>query len=218
MVPVKRSDIDYSAKKRYRDEEDVAQYEQLRFSSLVGRYRYYREQRAVSSLIEALPNNILIADCPCGNGRWWNLLVLRANRIVAIDLSPAMLDAAKRRAHDLKAPIEICRGSAEDIPVRDKVVDYSFCHALTKHLPIPIQYQVLMELSRISREGIICTFGIFSHITYEFWRHRKINESFPVWPEALQWMAEAANLRIVKKIKCTTPVGVEHTVLFKVER
>lgn len=218
MPTDKRSSIDYSAKKRYRDKEDVAQYEQLRFTTLLGKYRYYREQKAVSALIEYLPNNISIADCPCGNGRWWNLLARRATRIAALDLSPAMLNTAKKSACDFKIPIEICRASAEDIPLRDKVVDYSFCHALTKHLPVPVQYQVLKELSRISREGIICTFGIFSHFTYEFWRHRKLEESFPVWPEALQWMAEAANLRIVMKKKCTTPLGVEHTVLFKVDR
>ena len=144
MPADKRSDIDYSAKKKYRDKEGVAQYEQLRFSSLLGKYRYYREQKAVSALIEALPSNILIADCPCGNGRWWDILARRATRITALDLSPTMLNAAKERARAFKIPIEIFRASAEDIPLRDKVVDYSFCHALTKHLPIPIQYQVLI--------------------------------------------------------------------------
>ena len=107
MPADKRSGIDYSAKKKYRDKDDVAQYEQLRFSTLLGKYRYYREQKAVSALIEDLPNNISIADCPCGNGRWWNLLARRATRIAALDLSPAMLNSAKKSACDFKIPIEI---------------------------------------------------------------------------------------------------------------
>lgn len=216
MAEDKQLSVDYSARHRYRDKNGVDQYEKLRFSGLLGRYRHYREQKAVSALVEALPNNISIADCPCGNGRWWYLLSRRSDRIIAMDLSQAMLEAAKKRAKEFEIDIEITNGDAEDIPLADKVVDYAFCHALTKHLPIPVQYKVLTELSRISRSGVICSFGVFSHVTYEFWRRRNLVESFPIWPEALQWMASAAMLRIVTLRKCTTPIGVEHTVLFDV--
>ena len=110
-------------------------------------------------------------------------------------------------------------GKAEKLPLPDKSVDYVFSHALTKHLPVPIQYHVLKEFSRISRLGVVCSFGVFTHVSYEFWRRRRLVESYPVFYEELEWMAEFAGLRVVKKIKCTTNLGTENTVLLqKVER
>jgi hypothetical protein len=36
-----------------------------------------------------------------------------------------------------------------------------------------------------------------------------------VFLEELQWMAKEANLVIKAKAPCTTPIGVEHLVLFE---
>jgi len=214
MEPNKELPIDYSAKRRYRGESDVARYEELRFSGWLGRHRFSREQKAISALIMSLPANISMLDCPSGNGRWWKLLARRANRIIAIDLSPTMLKYSGQRIPSIDVEVEIYEAGVESLPLSDNSVDYSFCHALTKHLPIPVQYGVLMELARVSSRGVICSFGILSHLTYEFWRRRKLQESYPVFPEELQWMAEAAKLRIEAVRKCSTLIGVEHTVLF----
>ncbi len=214
MMPIRKPDFHYSAKDRYKCENGVEEYEKLRFSGILGRYRYHREQKAVSSLVDLLPNDILIADCPCGNGRWWEVLARRANHIIALDTSPAMLAYGKKRSTGFNIEITVQECNAENIFLPDCSVDYVFSHALTKHLPVPIQYNVLSEFSRISRLGVICSFGIFSHLTYEFWRHRNLEESYPVFLEELEWMAKAANLRLHAMRKCTTPIGVEHTVLF----
>ena len=105
--------------------------------------------------------------------------------------------------------IEICQGEAECLPLADGSVDYTFSHALTKHLPVPIQYAVLAEFARIARLGVICSFGVFSHLTYEFWRRRQLKESYPVFLEELncdekryQEIAEQTILKInQEKIK-----------------
>ena len=51
-------------------------------------------------------------------------------------------------------------------------------------------------------------------IRYAIWRRRNIEESYPVFLEELQWMAKAAGLKIRTMKKCTTPIGVEFSVLF----
>ncbi len=212
----KQYNIDYSAKEAYRDEAVVERYEEDRFSSLLGKYRYYREQKAVSALVDKLPSGISLVDCPCGNGRWWDVLAKKADHIIGLDVSPAMLDAARRKASVFEIDIDVQKGDAEALPLGDNCVDYTFCHALTKHLPIPVQWQVLEELSRISKKGIICSFGIFNHLTYECWRWRNVKESYPIWPEQLEWMATEANLEVVKMRSCTTSIGVEKSILFRV--
>jgi len=192
----------------------VEDYEKDRFSGVLGNYRYIREQRAVSSLVEMLPDGASIVDCPCGNGRWWPILTKKAKYIIAFDISKGMLHLAEKRVKESNIKIDLKEGEAENLPLDSNSIDYVFSHALTKHLPVPIQYDVLAEFARISRYGVICSFGIFSHITYEFWRHRHLKESYPVFFEELEWMAAAASLKIKTIRKCTTPIGVEHTVLF----
>ena len=134
--------------------------------------------------------------------------------IIALDISQGMLHYAKERAKQFNIEIEVMEGDAENLLLDSNSVDFVFSHALTKHLPIPIQYEVLTEFSRIARFGIICSFGIFSHLSYEFWRRRNLRESYPIILEELQWMSKAAGLKIRTMRKCTTPIGVEHVVLF----
>ena|SRR5680860_32253 len=204
----------YAARESYQHGADKDAYERERFSGILGRYRYAREQRAINALVDMLPQGISVADCPCGNGRWWSALAKRANRIIAVDISRGMLEFAQELATEFAIDIEVRQGDAENLDLRDGSVDYTFSHALTKHLPIPVQYQVLSEFSRISRSGVICSFGVFSHLTYEVWRRRNIEESYPTFFEELKWMAEEAGLSIRAMRKCTTPVGVEYSVLF----
>ena len=206
--------LEYSAKDGYQSYEAGAVYEKERYSGFLGRYRFEREQRAVTEIVDLLPNNVTIADCPCGIGRWWDVLSRRANRIIAMDISEGMQRHAAELAKPLDLNVEVMAGDAENIDLPNDSVDYVFSHALTKHLPVPIQYNVLAEFSRISKSGVICSFGVFSHITYAIWRRRNIEESYPVFLEELQWMAKAAGLKIRTMKKCTTPIGVEFCVLF----
>lgn len=204
----------YSAKEAYNHGASREEYEKSRFSGLLGRYRYAREQNAVASLVDRLPQGLTILDCPCGTGRWWPMLSRRAEKIVAMDISPGMLDFARKEERSLGIEIEVRQGDAEKLDLADDSVDYTFSFALTKHLPIPLQYKVLAEFARVSRKGVICSFGIFSHLTYEFWRRRSLVESYPTFKEELFWMAHAAGLKVEEMRKCTTPIGVEHVVLF----
>ncbi len=211
----REQNLEYSAKHSYQSGSVKEQYEKERFSGVLGRYRYAREQRAVTSIVNMLPKNVSITDCPCGSGRWWPVLAERANHIIAIDVSEGMLKIAKDESKNYDLEIDVREGDAECLDLENESVDYVFSHALTKHLPIPIQYKVLAEFSRISRKGVICSFGIFSHVTYEFWRHRHIEESYPTYIEELRWMAESAGLNIRTMRKCTTLLGVEYSVLFE---
>lgn len=205
----------YSAKNAYTVEGTAESYEKIRFTGFLGRYRYRREQNAVRKLISTIPERALILDCPCGTGRWWAALSKRASAIVAMDVSEEMLNYARKQAETYAVPISVMKGDAEHIALPDDSVDFVFSHALTKHLPVPLQYQVLAEFARVARKGVICSFGIFTHLTYEFWRRRKLIESYPVIPEELNWMAKQAGLIVERAIPCTTPLGVEHTVFFR---
>ena len=126
-----------------------------------------------------------------------------------------MLDAAKARIPDLDVPIEVSLGDAESLEFSNASVDVVFSHALTKHLPVPLQHQVLAEFARVSRTWVICSFSVLGHFTYEFWRRRKLVDSYPLLPEQLDDLAGHAGLIALAQRRCTTPVGIEHSVLFR---
>jgi ubiquinone/menaquinone biosynthesis C-methylase UbiE len=205
----------YTAKSAYRDFSVAVGYEDARFKSVLGRYRYRRERRAVGAMLDQIPDGVSVLDCPCGNGRWWDVLAEKADELIAVDISEGMLQYAGDRARRTGIDVQLLEGDAEAVPLADGAVDYTFSFALTRHLPIPIQYRVLREFARVSRDGVISTFGVLTHLTYEVWRRRKLSESYPVVPEELAWMAAEAGLEVADMRRCTTPIGTEQVVLLK---
>jgi ubiquinone/menaquinone biosynthesis C-methylase UbiE len=157
-----------------------------------------------------------MADVPCGTGRWWPQLAKRAGTILAFDISEGMREHARARAEGMDGVrVEVREGDAESLELEDGSVDWLFSFALTKHLPVPVQYAVLREFARVSRSGVICSFGIFTHLSYEVWRRRNRPESYPVNREEVSWMAEHAGLSVESVLRCSTPIGVEHVVAFR---
>lgn len=199
---------DYSARRAY-DSESADDYEKIRFSGALGRYRWQRERKAVRELLKEIEPQSVLADIPCGIGRWWPLLSTRASGIVGVDISPAMLEKAGSRARTSAVPTELHLGEAEAIPLEDLSVDYVFSFALTKHLPLANQMRVLSEFARVSRIGVITTFSIVTSGNYEFWRRRHLVESFPLIREQVADIGEEYGLRVEKCLKCTTPLGIE---------
>ena len=206
---------EYSAKSAYQSHDAAAGYEKRPvYRTINGRYRWWIENRSINRLLDDIPEGSVFLDCPCGNGRWLETLARRASRIVAVDVSKGMVEFTTQRAAGMDLDIEVLRGDAERLPLEDGAVDYTYSFALTKHLPVPVQYQVLAEFARVSRRGVLCSFSILKHLSYEFWRGRKLEESYPVFIEEVGWMADAAGLVIRRTARCSTPIGLEHVVLF----
>lgn len=206
---------DYPARSGYLDEAVVSDYEQDRFSGLMGRFRFRQEQAGVQAMVGRLPEGLEILDVPCGKGRWWKTLEPHASRITALDISPTMLEAARGRVPDMSVEVTTAIGDAEAIDRPDNSFDAVFSHALTKHLPVPVQYKVLAEFARVSRTFVVCSFSLFGPVTYQLWRRRQFLDSYPLLPEQLDDMAGAAGLRVEARQRCSTPVGVEYSVLLK---
>ena len=206
--------MDYPARTGYLDDAVPASYEEDRFSGRLGGYRNAREQRGVGAMLDLVPDGLVTLDCPCGTGRWWPVLARKSKEIIARDISPAMLEAATRRIETIPVPVTVEEGDAENLGLPDDSVDLAFSHALTKHLPIPAQQQVLAELARVSRSWVICSFSVFGRLSYEVWRRRTFLDSHPLLPEQLRDLAAAAGLEVRAMRSCSTPLGVERSVLF----
>lgn len=203
----------YEAKDFYKDKNVVQDYEQERFTGKLGSFRYAREQRAVSYVLDHLPEKQLILDCPIGNGRWSEILLARGHEVIGCDISRAMLDAAEVRLSTTPGLRGLSIADAENLWLPNDSVDYVFCHALFKHLPVPIQLKVLTELARVSRRGIVVALSLLILPESLLWRARRIPEAYGVNRELLQEWLDDLGLDLVVAKKCTTPLGVERTML-----
>lgn len=154
-------------------------------------------------------------DCPAGTGRLWPTLLTRADSLIAVDSSPGMIRHCNQRAERTGASVNVRQGDAENLPLEDDAVDWTFSYALTKHVPPDVQARMLGEFARASREGVICSFSVFDHVTYELWRRRGEPRAFAVAPEQVHWMARGHGLTVERRERCTTPLGTDFAYLLR---
>src|SRR5690349_3916988 len=209
--------VGYTAREEYLAQEVVQNYIPNRYSGTMGRYRYRREQAAVNGILAEVPSGEIetILDCPTGIGRWLpNLAVLRPRQIVAMDVSPTMLEAARTVKLDGIA-LEFKQGVAEQLPFADSSVDLVFCHALLKHLPESAQLQVLEELGRVTSKYVVVAASVRRGPAGFLRRFRHAKGAVAVSKEWFDRSVAQSGLRVVAARKATTPVGVEYSYLLR---
>lgn len=210
--------MNYGAKNDYQTEHSAKTYEQRSmYKGFVGARRVKIETSIINQLAAEISPDSVILDCPCGNGRWFDSLSANAKCIIGIDVSVSMVQSAKSRPLTNNIELAVSTGDAENLDIDDNAVDYTFSYALMKHLPLPIQYTVLKEFSRVSSKGVICSFALLSPLSYIWWKFKSPTESYPLIPEELEIMAKQAGLSLEKVVKVSQPlIGLEYFAVFKI--
>ncbi len=208
--------MSYTAREYYTDPVVVERYEADRYTSPLGRYRWRVEQRAVTRILALLSPGQQVLDCPVGNGRWARHLLDAGHSVFGADISAPMLAAAGTRlASSERRAAGLVRAEAERLPIRGGSCDYVFSHALTKHLPPPVQDRVLAEFARVARRGVVCSFSVLSGPQGILWRARRVPEGYGRTPDEITELARRHGLEVRAAIRCTTVLGVERTILFE---
>ena len=102
---------------------DVAEtYERRRFHSLGGRYNNWRLHRLLNCILLRLPPGSVVLDIPCGTGRIDNCLLDRSLRVIAADISTAMLTVARRKFRPRPSAPKFLRADANHLPFRSHSV------------------------------------------------------------------------------------------------
>jgi ArsR family transcriptional regulator len=98
---------------------------------------------ALLSLIDA---PLAVADLGCGTGQISEALAPYATRVIAVDGSPEMLEAARLRLGRFDN-VEVREGALEALPIESGILDVAIASLVLHHQPDPAR--VLAEAARI---------------------------------------------------------------------
>lgn len=121
----------------------AGQWERLR-ADLFGR------PAVLAPFLGLLEADWVVADLGAGTGELAATLAPHVARVLAVDDSAAMLDAARRRVAPFRN-VEVRAGSLEALPLEDRVVDLTFAVLVLHHLAEP--GRAIAEAARILRPG-----------------------------------------------------------------
>jgi ArsR family transcriptional regulator len=129
------------------------------FESAAGQWDKLREDLfGGASYLRALPalvdHRSVVGDLGCGTGQLSAALAPFVARVIAIDRSAEMLQAARRRLKevgDAASNVEVRRGDLESLPLADGELDAATLMLVLHHLPDPAA--ALREAARVIKPG-----------------------------------------------------------------
>jgi len=125
------------------------------FSSSAGHWDRVREELFgdrfhLAALAAFADSTWTIGDLGCGTGQVSAAIAPFVARVVAVDASAAMLQAARKRLHGIDN-IELRRGELESLPIDDARLDAATLMLVLHHVPEP--QRALTEVARVLKPG-----------------------------------------------------------------
>jgi len=130
------------------------------------RNELFGEHFMTSALLALLTREWVVADLGCGTGNVSELLAPCVARVVAVDSSMAMLDAARLRLRGVKN-VEFVEGELTRLPLADASVDAAVLALVLHHVERPDS--ALREAARVLRPGgVVLVVDMIAHDRAEY--------------------------------------------------
>jgi ubiquinone/menaquinone biosynthesis C-methylase UbiE len=103
----------------------------------------------VARHLEPLDSSMLVLEVACGGAHQGEAIAPHVGRVVGADLTPEMLDVARRRLRDRSHGVALARADAARLPFPDDSFDLTFCRFAVHHFAEPREQ--LDEMVRVAR-------------------------------------------------------------------
>lgn len=159
------------------------------------RARLFGGDFTAKALLAMLPSDWVVADLGCGTGNATELLASHVEKVIAVDQSEPMLDAAKLRLKEA-GNVQFAAGSLDKLPLKDKSVDAAVCVLVLHHLQEPLQ--ALKEMKRVLRTdrggGLVLIVDMVEHDRQDY-RHTMGHTHLGFSDQRMMKMLEEAGFR-----------------------
>ncbi len=125
------------------------------FASAAGQWDRLREDLFgdtfyLWALLGLVDPTLTVGDLGCGTGLLSHAIAPYVHRVHAVDASPDMLDAAKRRLEGA-ANVQVHQGELESLPLHDGQLDVAMLSLVLHYAPDPAR--ALAEVARVLKPG-----------------------------------------------------------------
>lgn len=163
------------------------------------------------ALLSLLPRNAVVADIGCGTGNIAEQVSPWVAKVIAIDASEPMLNAARRRLGD-RSNVEFVQATGESMPIRAGTVDIAIAALVLHHVDDPAA--IVREMVRITRAGgRVMLIDMLDHTRDEF-RHAMGHKHLGFARAAIEAMMQGAGLRGVAVRELTRDIDAKGPGLF----
>jgi len=147
-----------------------------------------------AAVVSLVPPKWVVADLGCGTGNAAEQLAPCVERVIAVDQSEPMLEAAQKRLGGM-TNVDWRVGRLEDLPLADAEVDAALCLLVLHYLDDPAD--ALREVARALRTerggGVAMVVDMYAHDRREY-KHMLGHKHLGFTPEHMAEMFERAGL------------------------
>lgn len=138
--------------KKFYSKESL-KYHSLRYESYYGRIFNQFHGMVLSSL---LPKNGFGLEVACGTGHSTELIALRVDKLIACDMTPAMMDQAISRVEKFRDKCSFLETDAFSLPFQDESFDVVIATRFLHLFDSEMQTSALTEMLRVlKKDGLI---------------------------------------------------------------
>ena len=113
---------------------------------------FHDDTQRARAMTRLVPGGLRVADIGTGTGILAQELAGAGLRVIAVDHSRRMLDAARRKLESAGiTSVDLRIGEVHDLPLRDAEVDAAFAHMVLHYVPSPAD--AVREMARIVGPG-----------------------------------------------------------------
>lgn len=125
------------------------------FASASGQWDHLRSELfgdtfQLHALLALIDPNLAVGDLGCGTGQVSELLAPHVLKVIAVDGSTDMVQAARRRLKGA-THVDVRRGDMEALPIEDGLLDAAILALVLHHVPEPVR--ALGEVHRVLKPG-----------------------------------------------------------------
>src|SRR5688572_27423342 len=114
------------------------------------RREMYGDSFFLWAMLGLIDPSLTVGDLGCGTGQMTETMAPHVHRVIAVDASDDMLEAARRRTGEL-SNVEVRKGELEALPIRASELDAAMLSLVLHYSPDPAR--ALAEVARVLQPG-----------------------------------------------------------------